>query len=212
MTESASPLGTTAFTALLASAEQAINAGLRYDPGTRAQLHRLEHKTLALKLTQPHCQITITALDGRVRLGSYVEAPQAQVLGSLPDALAWLASGDSLANHQLEVRGNTALLLDWQQLVGNLDIDWEDLINPLLGDVVGHAVASHLRGLWRWGHARRHNMADQLVEFSVEERQWLPNRALFNDFRQRNQSLRLDIDRLQARVTRLQTLISEASE
>ncbi len=205
-------LGPTLSTAVLASAEQAANKLLQFDPGTLAQMQQLEGRVLAVHIGQPSLQLAVLCHQGQLQLRGHCEAPDAEVSGKLTDLLAWLASGDSLAQHNISVRGSTQLLQQWQALAQQLDIDWEDITNRYLGDVLGHTVASSARQAFDWGRARSRNAANQIMEFGVEELQLLPNRALFEDFRTRNQSLRLATDRLQARVQRLQTRLSETSE
>ncbi|BFM09501.1 ubiquinone biosynthesis accessory factor UbiJ [Halioxenophilus aromaticivorans] len=205
-------LGPTLTTALLASAERTANGLLQFDPGSQAHLQQLEGKTLAIHLSQPSLTVAVFCAQGQLQLRGHAEAADAEVSGSLADILAWLNSGESLAQHHLSVRGSTQLLQQWQALASQLDIDWEDMANRYLGDVVGHGVASGARQAFAWGQARGRNVTQQAVEFGVEELQLLPNRALFEDFRQRNQSLRLAADRLAARVQRLKTRLSETSE
>ena len=205
-------LGPTVTTAVLASAERAANKLLQFDPGSQAQLHALEGKLLAISLSEPNLQMAVVCSHGQLQLRSHWEAADAEVSGRLSDMLAWLASGDSLAKHHLEVRGSTALLQQWQALAKQLDIDWEDMANRYLGDILGHSVAESARQAFSWGRARSRNVANQVMEFGVEELQLLPNRALFEDFRTRTQSLRLATDRLQARIQRLQTRLSQTSD
>lgn len=203
--------GPTVKTVVLASAERVANELLQFDPGSKAQLRKLQGKTLAIGLSEPDLQLAVTSDGQAIKLMGYVESPSAEVYGRVSDIVAWLASGDSLAKHNLTVRGSTQLLQDWQNLAAQLDLDWEDIANRFLGDVAGHNAANALRGMLNWGQERGRNSADQIMEFGVEELKMLPNRALFEDFRTRNQALRLDIDRLEARLNRLKTRLFETS-
>lgn len=204
-------LGPTGKAALLAAIEKAVNEALRYDPGTRAGLAAVADQTLLLRLSQPDWTIAVTANDGRIRLLGHAEQADAELGGELARLLAWLNSHDSLADHKLQVRGSTQLLQNWQAVAQNLEIDWEDWANRWLGDIVGHGGAQAIQKIVTWGEQRRRNVANQLLEFGIEELQLLPNRALFTDFSERNQQLRLAVDRLEARIKQLQSRLSETS-
>lgn len=201
-------MGPTLKTALLASLEKTANGLLQYDPGTRAQLARVQGRPLVINFTEPQGRVAVTSEQQAIRLLGHVESPGAEVSGRLSDMLAWLASGDSVAKHKLSVRGSTQLLLDWRELARQLDIDWADLASGAVGDVAGQQLVSSLRGLGRWSRDQGRYGASQAVEFAVEELQVLVNRPLFDDFSQRNQTLRLDLDRLQARIQRLHNRLS----
>ena len=204
-------LGPTARTTLLMAAERAINHALQFDPATRAKLESLEGSVLAVELVDSNWQVAVTTEANQIRLLGYSEQPTAQVLANSGDLLAWLMAGDdSLADHNIEVRGSTQLLQTWQELFTQLDIDWEDWLNHHLGDLLGHSLATGLRETWFWGRERGKNISRQLLEFAVEEQELVPNRALFDDLRQRSQTLRLDLDRLEARGRRLARILSAA--
>ncbi len=196
--------GPTAKTALLLALEQMINRALVYDPGTRAGLTRLSGQSLLINLKQPDWQVAVTVADDKIGLQGHCEQPTTEITGSADALLAWVVSGEtSLADFDIEVRGSTHLLIEWQALARDLDIDWQDALSRLTGDLAGHTIAETLRQVSGWANLRRQNMGDQLAEFVIEEGQVVPNRALFDDFRQHNQDLRLTVDRLQARLNQV---------
>lgn len=200
-------LGPTAKSALLAALQGVVNQALRLDPGTRTQLHHRAGAPLAIQLTDWQFSAAISAEGDEIRLLAYCEQPAAQVSARAQDLLAWMTSEQgSLAEHNIEVRGSTAALQAWQTLLLGLEIDWEDALTRVSGDLAGHAMAESLRMAAAWAGARAENIQRQLLEFVVEEQQCLPNRALFEDHRLRTQALGLGLDRLQARIERLQKL------
>ncbi|WP_317932487.1 SCP2 domain-containing protein [Halioxenophilus sp. WMMB6] len=196
--------GPTATSALLAAAEQALNQALRFDPGSRERLAKLEGQSLLICLREPEWQLGVTVREQQLVLLAVVEEATTELQARAADLLAWLVDGkQSLAELNIEVTGSTQLLIEWQALAQNLDIDWEDGLNRWLGDLLGHGLAELVRSGWSWARARQASIGNQLMEFLLEEKNLLPNRALFDDFRARNQSLRLHTDRLEARLRRL---------
>lgn len=192
-------------TAALAGAEQLVNSALRYDPATRLGLEKLAGQVLAVEITLPATQVYVL-LDGEgLRLMGHWEGEvDTRVKGPLP-ALLQLANGSvhSLHNSGVEVAGKTSLLADWKLLLGNLDIDWEEILSQLLGDVVGHQGAQLLRQQARWVGERAASGQRLASEFIREEIKTIPGKLELQDFYQQVDELRLATDRAAARLEKL---------
>ncbi len=205
-----SGLGPTTLGTLLAAAQSLINQALVYDPITRARLEQLEGRALKVVITTPRIEYCLTARDQQVQLLSYHESPATEIKGSAFALLGVLLSGStSLSGTDVEMRGSVGLVEQWQGLIRGLDIDWEDFFNQYLGDVFGHQIAEHMRSAHQWHGHRQFNIRQQLVEYCVEELKLVPNRAVFKDFCDQNQTLRLAMDRTQARLEKLQHRLNE---
>ncbi|ACE85155.1 ubiquinone biosynthesis accessory factor UbiJ [Cellvibrio japonicus] len=192
-------------TAALASAERLVNGALHYDPATRLGLQRLAGQVLAVEITLP--AITLYLLpdsEGLRLMGHWEGEVDTRLQGSLP-ALVQIASADthSLKDSGVEVMGRTSLLADWQALVRNLDIDWEELLTQLLGDIVGHQAAQVIRSQLHWVGERASSGRRMASEFLTEELKTLPGKAELKDFYQQVDDLRLAVDRAAARVEQL---------
>jgi ubiquinone biosynthesis protein UbiJ len=192
-------------TAALASAEQLINKALAYDPGTRNGLQKLHGQVLAIHITAPDIQIFVTPDTDGLRLMAQWEGDvDTRISGSLV-ALARLANKDvhNLKDSGVDVMGKTALLADWQQLVKNIDIDWEEILTQFMGDIVGHQAAQLIRTKLDWAGARV-NTGQRLVrEFLTEELKTIPGKNELEDFYRQVDDVRLAVDRAAARVENL---------
>lgn len=189
-------------TAALAGLEKLINTALRYDPGTRIALGNLADQVLAINVTAPAFTIYLTPDEQGLRLMGHWEGEvHTQLRGSLP-ALLQLARSErtSFADSGVEVIGNTGLLVDLQRLLKNLDIDWEEALSELLGDVVGHQGAGMIRTGVNYARDRTSETKRLISEFLTEELQTLPSRNELEDFYQDVDELRLQVDRLEARM------------
>ena len=192
-------------TAALASAEQLINKALVYDPGTRNGLQKLHGQVLAIHITAPDIQFFVTPDSDGLRLMAQWEGDvDTRISGSLV-ALAKLANQDvhNLKDSGVDVMGKTALLADWQQLVKNIDIDWEEILTQFMGDIVGHQAAQLIRTKLDWVGARV-NTGQRLVrEFLTEELKTVPGKNELEDFYRQVDDVRLAVDRAAARVENL---------
>jgi ubiquinone biosynthesis accessory factor UbiJ len=193
------------FTAALASAEKMINAALRYDPGTRIALAPLEGKILALQITVPALHVFVMPMDDEVRLmGNWDGDVDTRIGGSLL-ALAQLAQSQvhNLKDSGVTAVGDISLLVQWQQLVKNLDIDWEEMLSQFTGDIIGHQTAQLLRAKFGWAKDRAQNAQRLTSEFLTEELKALPGKIELEDFYRQVDEVRLAVDRAAARVEKI---------
>jgi len=192
-------------TAALAGLEKTINTALRYDPGTRIALGKLEEQVLAVSVSTPAITIYLTPTAEGIRLMSQWEGEvHTQLRGSLPSLLKLARSErSSFADSGVEVIGNTGLLVDLQRLLKNLDIDWEDALSDLLGDILGHQSANIFRSGLGYSRDRASEAKRLLSEFLTEELRVLPAKNELEFFYREVDDLRLATDRLEARVQQL---------
>lgn len=193
-------------TGALTSAEKIINAALRYDPATRLKLARLSGKILALKITAPVAfDVFVAPLDEEIQLMAHWDGDvDTQLSGSLM-ALVQISTTEI---HNLKYSGFTAmgdlgLLADLQQLLKQVDIDWEDMLSQFTGDIIGHQVASVIRAKFGWVKDRAQTATRLTKEFLTEEYQALVSKPELEDFYQQVDELRLAVDRAAARVEKL---------
>ena len=192
-------------TAALAVAETAINQTLQYDPGTRLALADLNGQVLAIDISAPALMLYLAFnSDGLQLLGHYEGNVNTRLRGKAFN-LAALMSGNntSLANSGVEVFGSTALLSKLQTIARNLDIDWEEPLTQLFGDLLGHHSAEYIR--WRCGYiqARLKTGLRLGTEFLTEENRSLPARAELEFFYQQVDTLRTSTDRAEAKLQAL---------
>lgn len=192
-------------TAAFAGAEKIINAALIYDPATRIALGKLAPQVLAIKLTAPSMMIyVVPTADGLRLLGHYEETITTQVQGTVPALLALLKSERlNLQGSGVQVIGNTIFLGELQQILKKLDIDWEEMLSQIFGDIVGHHSAEFIRSKMQWTKDRATNIQRLTSEFLTEELQALPSKPEVSFFYQQVDEVTLAVDRLEARLAQV---------
>ena len=124
----------------------------------------------------------------------------------MPSARGPAGSSDpaaTLINGQLEIGGDSAPLIRLQQILSQLDVDWEAPLVDTLGDVAGHQLAQLLRGAFSFGRQASSSLLRQLGEYIHEEGRLSPPRLELEDFYSDVQELGLRVERLQSRTERL---------
>lgn len=200
--------------AALAALERAINAALGMDDATREQVNALAGKVFCIDCSVPALRAYIAPEADCVRLYSHYEgAVSCTVSGAGSDFVALAGAADkasALVNGNLRISGDSAPLLALEKALGTLDLDWEQRLALVVGDVAAHQLGRAARGSARWGRRAHGSLARHVEEFIHEEARLAPPRLEVEDFfadlratAQRGERLEAGIRRLGRRIDAL---------
>lgn len=193
---------------LLATAalEKVINQALRLDPESLKRITALEGKVVALEIQGPGVELYLVPTADGVRVQSVFEGEaDVRIKGGL-FSLARMGLSDhpaSLFGKGVELEGDTHLGRQVQHILDGLDIDWEEQLSRLSGDVVAHQIGNMVRGFAQWGLNAAETVSRDVAEYFQEESRDLVVQAELNQFLDRVDTLRSDVDRLAQRVANL---------
>lgn len=192
-------------TALL---QDAGNRVLRLDPDTLARLGALQGRVVCLTFTDLNTSVYLQPSESGLRvLHHYDAAADVTLRGRLP-AFARLGRGGAppglFSSGDLVISGDVELGHRFQRVLAGLDIDWEEQLSRLVGDVGAHAIGNALRDARAWGRQAASTFGQDVAEYLTEERRDLPPRSVVEPFLQAVDVLRADVDRLTQRIERLQ--------
>ncbi len=194
--------------ALLAAIEAAFNRYLALDPAALRRVGRLEGRVIAIELTGLDiCLFLLPGRDGVQVVGHYEGEPDARLTGT-PLALMRMGLSDDASRqlfaHGVEIRGDTELGQQFKQILDEVEIDWEEQLSRVTGDVAAHQIGRAARGLAGWGRQTADSLTRDLGEYLQEEARLVPGAAEVQRHIAEVDTLRADVDRLEARVQRLQ--------
>jgi len=132
--------------------------------------------------------------------------PDVIIVGSLI-TLARMAgaSGEAaVRDGSLDLTGDAEVAGQFQQLLSFAKPDIEEELSGVVGDVAAHRLGEFARGLGRWGREARATMGANIREYLQEESRDAPSRYEVERFSGNVSTLRDDVDRLEARMKRLQ--------
>lgn len=203
-------------TAALSSLEFVINKALELDPGSSARLAEMQDVTLKIECTAPaFCAYVQPGAQG-LRLKSWYDSkPDSGISGTLSELTRLLQAQDkasALVNGAFQISGDSAPLLQLQEILAQLDIDWEQPIARVLGNVAGHQVGKFVRGSLAWGRHASASLQRNIEEFIHEEARLLPPRLELENFYADVSSLNLRVDRLAARVRKARRQLNPEPE
>ena len=191
----------------LAAAEKCINKALQYDPATQNALSICEGKILSLHITAPTTTISVLIQEKSIRLMSQWNGEvDTQLSGSLI-ALAQISQTPvhNLKDSGVTVMGDLQFLAQLQKILQQLDIDWEEMLTQIFGDLIGHQMAQMLRSKINWTKTRTQTAQRLASEFVTEELQAIPSKIELENFYQQVDELSLAVDRLSAKINLLMT-------
>lgn len=194
-------------TLVLAGLESAVNRYLALDPAALARLAPLSGKVVALELRGVNLTFYMMPHAGGLHLlGDYAGTPDTVIRGA-PFSLARLgaARGErgAVFKGDVEIRGDVELGQRFEAALRDIDIDWEEQLSRLVGDVAAHQVGVAVRGLREWGARGLDHLGRDGADYLQEESDHLPRREEVDAWLAEIDNLRSDADRLAARVKRL---------
>lgn len=176
---------------LLFVAEKITAACLKLDPGTRARLRELDGVCIAFHLRDqmPYYTQGVTVFVLPTASGIELSADRHYVA----DASLSLYAKDLLSLLQraevpphLQAEGDHELLLKILEIVKQIDLDWEQAIAPLTGDVLAHQIGTRVRDTEKWLVESMQEARRLTREYLEEElpvaKQSAPMKPLFDSF------------------------------
>ena len=191
----------------LASAESALNRLLQLDSTAPARLAPLAGKVIAIACSMPAITVYLIPLEAGIQLAKQWHAPADCTLSAPAPLLLKLASSTDktrvLHHPDVSIDGNSALLMELAEIMQSLELDWEYEVSRWLGPLPTALISSHLRSRRDWviqsAQSLHLNAADYLAE---ESRALVGHTEADMRFSEIDQ-LKLDLDRLDARITLL---------
>ena len=193
----------------LSGVEKMINSALAYDPATQRELAALAGRILVINSTVPPLKIAIEpATAGLILHPFWNDEADTTLQGSLVAIIRLALSRDeqnSFAGTGVEVTGDTDLLRQCNQLLRNLDVDWEALLAKLVGDVPAHIVGEAVRNSNDLQAKTTSRVKSAVAELAQEELKLNPSAPEFDSFKEQIRLLSANTDRLLARLSRIQS-------
>lgn len=194
--------------AALAGLEQALNAALALDPKTLERLGRLQGRVIAIELQGTGIRLLLQPEKDGLRLMGHYDSEVDTTLRGAPFALLRMSTGrtgEGMFKGGVEIDGDVELGQQVQRVFEKLEIDWEGHLSRLTGDIIAHQLGNTVRGLLAWGERSAEHLGQDTADYLQEETEILPLPWEVNEFIEQVDTLRSDVDRMEARVKRLQS-------
>ena len=187
--------------------EAALNQYLALDPETPQRLQKLAGKIVKMELLGIGMVFYLVFTDQKIEIKFAEPATPDTVIKGSPLSLLHMAltteNRKQFFADDVTMEGNLDLGQHVIDLFDQLDIDWEDYLSRWVGDVPAYQFARFSRGVKDFFSRTREIMTQNVNEYVHEEAELFPAREALHDFFQDIDTLRMDVDRLEARVEQL---------
>lgn len=135
--------------------ERITRASLHLDPGTQSRLQKLEGKSISIHITdsmpmyRDGIKVYVLPTAKGIELSADARTPaDAAISLSARDLLTLLRK--SSAPNTVAVDGDYVLLTEVLEIIRGFDIDWENALSPIAGDVIAHHLGKNMRATGKW--------------------------------------------------------------
>jgi ubiquinone biosynthesis protein UbiJ len=181
------------------------NRLLRLDPETLRRLGEMEGKVIRLDLGEAERVLTLFVFPSAQGLRFEREhdgAPHVTLRGAVPVFARLARTG--IAAGELQISGDIDLGSRFRRILEEIELDWEEPLSRVVGDIAAHRIGQAARSFVAWGRDAAKHVARDTAEYLQEESRVLASRMRVDEFLKAVDDLRLDADRLQKRLEQLE--------
>jgi ubiquinone biosynthesis protein UbiJ len=193
---------------LVSALDVALNRVLQLDPQAAQRIQALEGKLLALHIRGPNLTLYLLPVDGRLQVHAFAEGHVDTTISASPLGLARLAlqtdASDAMFQGDVKIVGDVEFGQAIKDILGHIDIDWEEQLSKVIGDVAAHQVGRGVRGLKNWSEQASNSLQQDLAELLQQEMRVLPQRVDIEQFLDDVDKLRADLERFELRLSRFE--------
>lgn len=183
-------------------AAAALNHLLEAEPWARERL--IPFSGAALELHAPLLPVLRLAITGEGRLRPAGPTESASLVMTFgPNVVPAALQGEDHLMRAIQVEGDSRLANEVLFLFRHLRWDAEEDLARVLGDAAAHRVASTARQWVTWQKEAFSRVAENLMDYALEERQLIAHRLSFEEHRSAVAQLRDALERLEKRLDRL---------
>ncbi len=205
-------------TVLLSLIEKSINRYLSLDPVALQRLVTYNDKVVAVEVRGFDLYFYIKiATNGVVVFKQVPENIDTWLVGS-PVSLMNMAlanqgqdSENILFSGDVEIKGDVELGQELKKILNEIEVDLEEQLSKITGDVIAHQVGNLARVSKAWSEKTLETLQLDMVEYLQEESQQLPRLDEVEQFIAGVDLIRSGVDRLEARVKRIEVGIVSPS-
>ena len=185
---------------------QAINAYLALDPESAQRLSALNGKIVTIELAGNSIQLQFTQTTILLKADHFSKPDiiiKSTPLSFLTMALMRKNRKRFFSDNTIVIEGDVALGQQVIALFDELEIDWEEYLSRGLGDIGSHQFVRFTKKIHVMGTRISSTLAENINDYVHEEALLFPPDEALRDFYHDVDDLRMDTDRLEARIKKL---------
>lgn len=196
---------------ILATLSHTVNHALSQDPEILPRLSDLQDRRIHLHLTDLNQYFTVHFDQQKIHLSGLqspdIDQADLHISGRSLALIKLARDPDALFSADITIKGDIQFAKTLQDLLADFDFDWEQQLAQFTGDTLAHPIANGIQSFHRWASQTTQDFTLDIAEYLREESRILPDASEVNSFMKGVDKIRSDMDRLEARVQRLQANI-----
>jgi len=193
--------------ALLRPVTSYLNRAVSEVTPARELCARLDGKTVAIRVRDTALAVYFLFDSDGIGLTTETSAePDVAITASLLTLAGMIGSdgADAIRDGRVDLTGNAGVAEAFRDLLAYTRPDIEEELSTLIGDAAAHRLGQLASGLRSWALDARRTMAGNIREYLQEESRDVPSRYEVEQFTRKVDALRDDVERLGARLNRLE--------
>ncbi|HLB57741.1 MAG TPA: SCP2 sterol-binding domain-containing protein [Gammaproteobacteria bacterium] len=186
--------------------ETALNRYIALDPASHARLSALRDKTIEVELSGIELRFQIIFSDAKLQLKTSDFSTPDTIIKGTPISLLHMTLSDDRKRFfadEVSIEGNLDLGQQMMDLFDTLEIDWEEYASHWIGDVSAYQFGRLIQCAKKISQHVRSTLSQNVNDYIHEEIPLFPPREAVLDFFQDVDLLRMDVDRLDARIEKI---------
>ena len=185
--------------------ETAFNTLLKLDESALARLPSMQGKIIALHLRGLEMHVYFLVHADKVEVMRFFDGDVDATISGAPFSMMSLAASNrALFSGEVAIDGDVETGKRFNRLLESLEIDWEEQLSRVTGDIVAHQVGNVIRDVHRWLDRSAHSFSADLSDYLREEALLTPTQNECEHFYSDVDTLRADVDRLEARLQKFE--------
>ena len=198
--------------------QSAINQALALDPGSQQALLGAQDKIIKLNCFSPEIAFTaqIVSQDHiSLHLLSAEEQSSSEGIhlilsgtgSQFVELLQHIKHADPLSQVDLKLEGDRELFYQLLQIFQQMDIDWEEGLSRLIGDLASHPLANSIRQVFQWQLKQVDSLSHVAAEYLQHELAVFPSQREFAAFKQGVTEFSSSVQTLEQKVKQLAGMV-----
>lgn len=181
-----------------------INQALALDEVAKQAMAKLAGKTLLIQIEGiPLAWFFAPQADGFLQMPAQIEYPDTTISGMPFSLLRLLSEPTLLTTGIASLHGEMQVAQAFMTVFAQLQIDWEEQLSLLVGDVAAHHIGNVTRNAQQYTQQTAQTWQQNIIEYLQEENCSLPTQPELDIFCNEVDILRSDVARLEKRLERL---------
>lgn len=194
---------------ITAGLERIINHVIDLDEEFPAHLQVLHDKIIAIHITDfDICLYLIVCSNNSVQLMSRYDGVADASIKATSFNLTRMGMSerpnDLVLSGDVVLDGDVHLAKKVRDVIARFQIDWEEHLSKLTGDVVAHQVGNAVKDAVSWGKKTLQILSQDVADYVVYEKSYVPTKHEMASYVASVDVLRNDVDRVAAKIQQLE--------